>query len=914
MSKLLAVAARELRERWLLFPGALVAGLFPLVIPAFGVSRDVAPTAGAVGAALLGVAAAVVIGSSMLARDSSNGRLGFLFSRPLPWGDHLGRQVAGRPHPRGVERRPGRDPLDAGLPAGVARRPPRRLLAASVVGIRGDAALRGGPAARDRPRQLQRHGVPLPVGLAGRRSRPGPPRGVDRTAHRGAPRVARHRGNRPALPVGPARSARDPRDRPSSSRARSRSARGRTDLRRAHVAMSVTLLGDRLRRARARRRTAGVGPGGAPRRPRGAGRDERRDRPLGSWVWRLAARRFARTPDRFGVRAFRSPGPARRLVAGPRGPRFLERRRFRRAISWPRPTAGRARWCGSTSPALLPARSRSSSSRARRRGWRSAFDLSPSGSLALLAHETGASLYAVPSGRRVATATLPPGWRAAATCFLAEDRVRAWLVPSLDGERRGPRAPVVRAWCSISPPAATRGRHASELAPAPGVGGWPVVLPDARGGRLLTDHGGLQLRDGATGSLIATLVEGPGRRSAALHEGRPHRRRGAARMGSVRLRVFDPNGAAAAETHLDLPVAAPAPAAGPGGDARAGGGRRRALLLRWRDARRGPRDARGRGATRGPRAGALGDGKRRRPRCARRVPCTSSWGGASWCASTSRPASAKSWPARGAGGRAAQRALSDWIITSRARPEASTSRRTRGSVSSRNAASSAARSRAASPATRIGGRRPPRTMRCEAARRETRPLPSSNGAISTIRARATAAPCSGFRSREPAPSSHSSSVARRLGDELRRRGGRAVPLPLSAAEAHRPRERLVPRSDRREAERRTGRHRGAGAAQREDFRRAFARDARGAHLVPGRADSRELEAAEQLRVLDDPRQLRVVRSKATLLEQRREALLLHGRARLQAEGLAHAVADSRSCGQGGQVLNRALPDRARFKT
>jgi hypothetical protein len=86
MSRLLAVAARELRERWLLFPGALVAGLFPLVIPAFGVSRDVAPTAGAVGAGLLGMAAAVVIGSSMLARDAANGRLGFLFSRPLPCG------------------------------------------------------------------------------------------------------------------------------------------------------------------------------------------------------------------------------------------------------------------------------------------------------------------------------------------------------------------------------------------------------------------------------------------------------------------------------------------------------------------------------------------------------------------------------------------------------------------------------------------------------------------------------------------------------------------------------------------------------------------------------------------------------------------------------------------------------------
>ncbi len=86
MSKLLAVAARELRERWLLFPGALVAGFFPLVLPAFGVSREHAPTAGAVGAALFGVAAAVVVGSSMLARDAANGRLGFLFSRPLPWG------------------------------------------------------------------------------------------------------------------------------------------------------------------------------------------------------------------------------------------------------------------------------------------------------------------------------------------------------------------------------------------------------------------------------------------------------------------------------------------------------------------------------------------------------------------------------------------------------------------------------------------------------------------------------------------------------------------------------------------------------------------------------------------------------------------------------------------------------------
>jgi hypothetical protein len=83
VSKLLAVAARELRERWLLFPAALASGFFPLVLPAFGLSRDVMPVVGAAGAVLLGAAAGLITGASMLARDTANGRLGFLFSRPL---------------------------------------------------------------------------------------------------------------------------------------------------------------------------------------------------------------------------------------------------------------------------------------------------------------------------------------------------------------------------------------------------------------------------------------------------------------------------------------------------------------------------------------------------------------------------------------------------------------------------------------------------------------------------------------------------------------------------------------------------------------------------------------------------------------------------------------------------------------
>ncbi|HYN05715.1 MAG TPA: hypothetical protein VE359_24925, partial [Vicinamibacteria bacterium] len=85
MRKLLAVAARELRERWILFPASFVLGFNPLVLPAFGVDRRVMPELGLATSVLLGAGAAVVMGSTMLARDVSNGRLGFLFSRPLSW-------------------------------------------------------------------------------------------------------------------------------------------------------------------------------------------------------------------------------------------------------------------------------------------------------------------------------------------------------------------------------------------------------------------------------------------------------------------------------------------------------------------------------------------------------------------------------------------------------------------------------------------------------------------------------------------------------------------------------------------------------------------------------------------------------------------------------------------------------------
>jgi hypothetical protein len=85
VSRMMAVAARELRERWLLFPAGLAVGCAPLVLPAFGLPHEATPFVGALFALLLGLIAALVAGASMLARDTLDGRLGFLFTRPVSW-------------------------------------------------------------------------------------------------------------------------------------------------------------------------------------------------------------------------------------------------------------------------------------------------------------------------------------------------------------------------------------------------------------------------------------------------------------------------------------------------------------------------------------------------------------------------------------------------------------------------------------------------------------------------------------------------------------------------------------------------------------------------------------------------------------------------------------------------------------
>jgi hypothetical protein len=366
--------------------------------------------------------------------------------------------------------------------------------------------------------------------------------------------------------------------------------------------------------------------------------------------------------------------------------------------------------------------------------------VSPSATSVFLVHESGASLFALPSGRRVATTTIGPGWRPAVLRFLAEGEARAWLVHSneararvemrvvdlsTDGQSRALTFPIARAF----DPAA----------------GWRGVFPDTGGRRILTLEGGLHLRDGATGEVIATLAEGEGRLSTLfLADGRIVVAGGLdgspASRPQTSVQVFDTAGVKLGEARLDLwpwglsvgPEVTPGRVAvssfrspylaedtlvvdvGAGRVVERISGLRPAglLLERLRRARRcGPDERALLPRRRGP--GHPHRLRERRANGRRRT--------------------------RRAARRADQRALSDWIITSRARPEASRSSATSGSVSRRNAPSIDARRRGASPATRTGGRIPPRTITCEAARRETRPFASSNGRISTRRAKATAA-------------------------------------------------------------------------------------------------------------------------------------------------------------------------------
>jgi hypothetical protein len=147
--------------------------------------------------------------------------------------------------------------------------------------------------------------------------------------------------------------------------------------------------------------------------------------------------------------------------------------------------------------------------------WSTAFALSPDATSVFMVHESGASLFALPSGRRVATTTIPPGWRPAAARLPAEGPARAWLVPSREGAlalRPRPEMRVVDLDARGQSKAVTF-QTATSLDQTQGWGplGWGAVVPDPDGRRIVTVDAGVHLRDGATGQLIASLVDGAGR-------------------------------------------------------------------------------------------------------------------------------------------------------------------------------------------------------------------------------------------------------------------------------------------------------------------------------------------------------------------------------------------------------------------
>lgn len=85
MNSLLAITARELRLRWTLLPAALSLGFVPLLGPVLGFRFAEPQLVGLVLSVLMGALAALLTGASVIGGDLGSGRLGFFFSRPLPW-------------------------------------------------------------------------------------------------------------------------------------------------------------------------------------------------------------------------------------------------------------------------------------------------------------------------------------------------------------------------------------------------------------------------------------------------------------------------------------------------------------------------------------------------------------------------------------------------------------------------------------------------------------------------------------------------------------------------------------------------------------------------------------------------------------------------------------------------------------
>jgi hypothetical protein len=497
VSKTLAVAAREVRERWLLLPAGLVLGFLPLVLPAFGVDRGAMPFLGLVTAVLLGTAAAVLMGSTMLARDAANGRLAFLFSRPLSWpaiwgGKWLGAlllvtgtvALAAAPFMAVYPPRIEASWLDAladgpGFVAFVG-------LFLSGVGLTNF----GATAYRSRSPWLALDLALLGGGLWVARQSVAPlwRWGI----------VGRDVWTEPLalLFFGAALFA----------ASAAQTAFGRADVRRAHLAMSLVfwvLVGLTLATAAGYWRRVRLAPPAALD-VYALARD-----PAGRWIFaegrteRGGGYPYAQLIDTVGGRWATRPDPGLSMALPPLPVLFSADGRL----------AVRPGSDGRGAEALLfdldaspPHVTHVSLESSPPLDWATSFALSPSGDAVFMAHESGASIFALPSGRRVATTTIEPGWRPAATRFVGEGAARAWLLPHAGRAVVSSRAEIRVVDLVVDGLSRTRLFPTGRSFRLP-YREWGSVLPDPRGERLVTFDAGVHLRDGATGAMIATLAD-----------------------------------------------------------------------------------------------------------------------------------------------------------------------------------------------------------------------------------------------------------------------------------------------------------------------------------------------------------------------------------------------------------------------
>jgi hypothetical protein len=550
MNRLLAVAARELRERWLLFPASLVLGLIPFVLPAFGVDRQAMPILGLMTAVGLGTAAAVLIGSTMLARDAANGRLGFLFSRPLSWPTIWGGKWLAAVVLVTSSAALAASPFMAVYPPEshggswlrtLADGPAWTLFVCLLVLAVGIANFNAA-AYRSRSPWLvldlllvattlwaaRRYVAPLwRFGILGR-GEWSPPLAL-------VPLVL-------ALLAGSAAQV----------------AVGRTDLRRAHRALSLVfwaLVALTLAGAAGYWRWV-LSAGPADVSIHAVTRDA-----AGRWIYAEGSGSrggwypYGYLIDTASGRYVPSPEPDPVWGYFPSGVLFSSDGRHGvlpvadgrgAAIAWVELAASpRVTWVSLESSPPLGF------------GWGTAIALSPAGGSVFLAHPSGASIYELPSGRRVATATITPGWQAAAVRFLDEGHARAWLVPTF--EAGGDR--LARAEMRVLD-LALDGRTGTVTFPlATGAElprRWGIVVPDADGRRIVTLDAGAHLRDGEKGDVLATLAAGDELGSyrpatTFLADGRVVLGLAAAPTDArATLRTFDRNGAPLGQTTLEL--------------------------------------------------------------------------------------------------------------------------------------------------------------------------------------------------------------------------------------------------------------------------------------------------------------------------------------------------------------------------